>query len=262
MYLNPFRQSWSQGSPMTGAWATMPDPVAAEVLGRAGFDYVCVDQQHGLVDDSTMVPMLQAVDASGAASLVRVRWNEPPAIMSALDAGAAGVVVPMIQTPADAEAAVAACRFPPRGQRSYGPVRAREVMGSSDPDVVEQVVCIVMIETAPALASLDEILATPGLDGVYIGPSDLALCLGEKPGSTSELFRSTVATVLEACRRHEVAAGIHTASGEEARSYLEQGFDFVTAVSDAGLLGRAARAELAAARGSEPGAASGPATGY
>jgi len=246
-YANPFLTAWSNGERMTGAWGTLPDPIAAEVLGRCGFDYVCIDQQHGMIDDSTMFGMLQAVDASGAAPMVRVRWNEPPAIMSALDAGAAAVVVPMIETPEDAAAAVRSFRFPPTGLRSYGPIRARDVMGSADPDVVQQVACIVMIETRKALDHLDDIVSTPGVDGVYVGPSDLALALGERPGTTAQVFVEAVDAIRDACRKHGVAAGIHNASGRAAHHYLERGFDFATVVSDAGLLAQAAKAELAEA---------------
>ncbi len=244
MYTNPFLSSWSHGGRLTGAWSSLPDPIAAEILGRTGFDYVCIDQQHGMIDDSTMFGMLQAVDASGAAPMVRVRWNEPPAIMSALDAGAAAVMVPMIQTRADAEAAVRSFRFPPRGMRSYGPTRARDVMGSADPDVVEQVACVVMVETREALADLDAIVSTPGVDAVYVGPSDLALALGEKPGCTSGPFVSAVESVRAACQRHGVAVGIHNVNGPSAQHYLELGFDFVTVISDAVLLATAARIEL------------------
>lgn len=249
MYSNPFLRNWSEGGPaMSGAWCTLPDSVAAEVLGRQGFDYVCIDQQHGLIDDSTMVPMLQGIDASGAAPLVRVRWNEAPAIMSALDAGAAGVIVPMIETPEDAARAVSACRFPPLGQRSYGPIRAREVMGSSDAGIVQQVACIVMIETARALENLEEILSTPGLDGVYIGPNDLLLALGEQPNTAAPQHAEAIERIFNAGRQHGLAMGIHTGSGSDAAHYLAMGFNFVTVISDAGLLAKAARAELAVAR--------------
>lgn len=248
MYTNPFLDAWTRGRRLYGAWSTMPDPVAAEVLGRIGFDYVCIDQQHGMIDDSTMFGMLQAVDASGAAPMVRVRWNEAPAIMSALDAGAAAVVIPMIETRGDAEAAVRACRYPPLGLRSYGPIRSRDVMGSTDPDVLQQVACIIMIETRRALDELEAIVSTPGIDGVYVGPSDLALALGEKPGTMSEEFVATVEHIRATCERHGVATGIHNASGRSARHYRDRGFDFLTTISDAGLLAQAARAELDVAR--------------
>jgi 4-hydroxy-2-oxoheptanedioate aldolase len=245
---NPLTAAWRGGETVLGAWCTLPDPFAAEIFGRQGYDYVCIDQQHGMIDDSTAFPMVQAVAASGAAPIVRVRWNEPPAIMSALDAGALGVVIPMIETREDAIAAVSACRYPPAGQRSYGPIRARDVMGSTDPDVLSDVACIIMIETQRALADLDEIVSTPGIDAVYIGPSDLALALGEKPGSTAPIVDDTVQRIADTCRRHGVAVGMHTPAGAVARRYVERGFNFVTVFSDAGLIAAAAREQLDVAR--------------
>lgn len=257
-FVNPLTSAWRSGDPVLGAWCTLPDPFAAEIFGRQGYQYVCVDQQHGMIDDSTAFPMIQAISASGAAPVVRVRWNEPPAIMSALDAGALGVVIPMIETEQDAVAAVNACRFPPAGTRSFGPIRARDVMGSTDPDVLSDVACIVMIETPRAIDDLEAIVATPGVDAVYVGPSDLALSLGEKPGSVSALFNDTVTHILDVAHRHGVAVGMHTAAGKVARRYLEQGFDFATVFSDAGLIAAAAREQLAAAQSaSQPVAATG-----
>jgi 4-hydroxy-2-oxoheptanedioate aldolase len=247
-FRNPLTAAWGRGETVLGAWCTLPDPFAAEIFGRQGYDYVCIDQQHGMIDDSTAFPMVQAVAASGAAPIVRVRWNEPPAIMSALDAGALGVVIPMIETREDALSAVSACRYPPAGQRSYGPIRARDVMGSTDPDVLSDVACIIMIETQRALAELDEIVSTPGIDAVYIGPSDLALALGEKPGSTAPIVDDTVQRIADACRRHGVAIGMHTPAGSVARRYVERGFNFATVFSDAGLIAAAAREQLNIAR--------------
>jgi 4-hydroxy-2-oxoheptanedioate aldolase len=247
-FQNPLTAALRNGEQVLGAWCTLPDPFAAEIFGRQGYHYVCVDQQHGMIDDSTAFPMIQAISASGAAPIVRTRWNEPAAIMSALDAGALGVVVPMIETREDALGAVRACRFPPAGLRSYGPIRARDVMGSTDPLVLGDVACIIMIETASALNDLDAIVSTPGVDGVYIGPSDLALALGEKPGSTAPVVGETIQSIADACRRHGVAIGMHTPAGTVAKGYLERGFDFVTVFSDAGLIAAAARDQLAAAR--------------
>ncbi|RDH75064.1 2,4-dihydroxyhept-2-ene-1,7-dioic acid aldolase [Mycolicibacterium moriokaense] len=249
-FQNPLTAAWRRGETVLGAWCTLPDPFAAEIFGRQGYQYVCIDQQHGMIDDSTAFPMIQAVTASGAAPIVRVRWNEPGAIMSVLDAGALGVVVPMIETREDAIAAVRACRYPPTGLRSYGPIRARDVMASTDPDVLADVACIVMIETERALADLDQIVSTPGIDGVYIGPSDLALSLGEKPGSTAPIVDETIERVAQTCREHGVAIGMHTPAGAVARRYVERGFDFATVFSDAGLIAAAAREQLDVARSS------------
>ncbi len=143
---------------------------------------MCVDQQHGVVDYASMVPMLQAIGAAGAAPITRVLSKDPYEIMKVLDAGALGVIVPLIDNAAEAERAVAACRYPPRGNRSYGPVRASHVIGSRDPEeLAGEVLCIVMVETREGLERVEEIAATPGLDGIYVGPADLALSLGLFP---------------------------------------------------------------------------------
>jgi len=245
-FTNPLIEAWKNGRKVIGGWQTLPDALAAEIAARQGLGYVCIDQQHGLIDDSAAFPMLQGITAGGGIGIVRPRWNEPAAIMSALDGGAYGVIIPMIETPEHAAAAVHACRFPPYGQRSYGPIRARDIIGSTDPREIEKVACIIMIETAEAIARLDEILAVPGLDAVYIGPSDLALALGEKPGTTSPVLQENIDRIIEAAHRHGLAAGIHTAAGDVARRYLDQGLDFATMYSDAGLLAWAVQQQIAA----------------
>ncbi|GAB3598121.1 HpcH/HpaI aldolase family protein [Microbacterium tumbae] len=245
-FTNPLIDAWKNGRKVIGGWHTLPDSLAAEVAARQALDYVCVDQQHGLIDDSTAFPMLQGITAGGGIGIVRARWNEPAAIMSALDGGALGVIIPMIETPEDAAAAVEACRFPPYGQRSYGPIRARDIIGSTDPREIEKVACIIMIETAEAIARLDEIVSVPGIDAVYIGPSDLALALGEKPGTTSPVLQEAIDKILAAAHAHDVAVGIHTAAGDVARGYLDRGLDFATIYSDAGLLAWAVQQQIAA----------------
>src|SRR5918998_6518728 len=210
---------------------TVPGSVGAEIFAGTGVDYVCVDQQHGVIDYDSMVPMFQAIRAEGAAPITRVLSNDQFLIMKALDAGALGVIVPLVNSTEDAARAVAACRYPPRGMRSYGPVRAAGVIGSRDPEVLGgEVLCLVMVETREALERVEEIAATPGLDGIYIGPSDLALSLGLPPtldiqeGEHAE----AVGRIREACKRSGIAAGIHCPSGEWARKHAEAGFDLVT----------------------------------
>ena len=235
MFENPLSKIWKSGGQALGGWATLPSALLAEIAGRQKLDYVCIDQQHGMIDDSSAIGMLQAISITGATPIVRVRWNEPAAIMSALDAGALGVVIPMIENAEDAERAVSACRYPPHGQRSYGPVRSRDVVGSTDPRELEKMLCIVMIETEQAIENLEQILAVPGIDALYIGPSDLALALGENPGSQSDKFHETVERIRQTAQEKGVAIGIHTVHGEVAQKYLEAGFDFTTLYSDAGL---------------------------
>ncbi len=230
----------------------MPGSFGAELLTGAGVDYVCVDQQHGIIDYDSMVPMLQAIRAAGAAPITRVLSNNPFLIMKALDAGAWGVIVPMIDDAQEAARAVAACRYPPRGIRSWGPTRASVVLDSRDPEVLGgEVLCLVMIETRKGLENMEEISATPGLDGMYIGPSDLALSLGLSPtlDVTEDAHVEAVNSIREACHRNGIAAGIQSASGEWARRHAEAGFDMVTVTTDATLLSAAARREVETARG-------------
>ena len=244
-------------------WSVVPGFFGAELLSGTGVDYVCVDQQHGVIGYDAMVPMLQAIDAGGAAPITRVLSGDPYGIMKSLDAGPGGVIVPLVNSADDAQSAVAACRYPPRGVRSYGPSRASGVIGSGDPEVLErEALCLVMVETREALERVDEIAATPGLDGIYVGPSDLALSLGLAP--TLEVLEDEHAEAIErvrdACVRNGIAAGIQASSGEWARRHAEAGFDMVTVATDASLLRGAALAELGVVRGEDAEAA--PGQGY
>jgi 4-hydroxy-2-oxoheptanedioate aldolase len=251
MATNPIREIWAGDRPAFGLWSVMPGTTGAEILAKAGADYVCVDQQHGVIDYGSMAPMFQAIRAGGAAPITRVLSNDPFLIMKALDAGSWGVIVPLVSSAEDAARAVSACRYPPQGIRSFGPVLAADVIGSRDPEELGgKVVCLVMVETREALERVGEIAATPGLDGVYIGPSDLALSLGLPP--TLEIMEGehaeAVERIREACHRNGIAAGIHSPSGEWARRHAEAGFDLITVASDAPLLRGAAGQEMATAR--------------
>ncbi|CAA9446244.1 MAG: 2,4-dihydroxyhept-2-ene-1,7-dioic acid aldolase (EC [uncultured Rubrobacteraceae bacterium] len=249
---NPIREVWAEERTAFGLWLTIPDSFSAEIMAGADVDYVCVDQQHGVVDYTAMVPMLQAVKAAGAAPIARVLSNDPYQVMKSLDAGALGVIVPLVNNAEEAARVVAACRYPPRGIRSYGPIRAAGVIGSKDPeDLTREVLCIVMVETLEGLEKVEEIAGTPGVDGIYIGPADLALSLGLPPTAkiAEEAHVEAVRKIREVCKEHGIAAGIHATSGEWARKHAEAGFDMVTVAADASLLEDAARREVAAARG-------------
>lgn len=237
---------------MFGLWSVVPGSFGAELMAGAGVDYVCVDQQHGVIGYDSMVPMLQAVGAAGAAPITRVLSGDPYRIMESLDAGAWGVIVPMVNNADEAAGAVAACRYPPHGNRSWGPIRASVVIGSSDPETVaEAALCMVMVETREGLERVEEIAAIPGLDGIYVGPSDLALSLGLPP--TLEVTEARHAEAVErirgACHTNGIVAGIHCPSGEWARRHAGAGFDMVTVATDASLLKNAALHELGVARG-------------
>ena len=240
---NPVRTTLRSGGSVVAGWLTVGHPLQAEALAHAGFDAVAVDAQHGAVSDGELLGVLQAIATTDAVPLVRVAWNEPARIMKALDLGAYGVIAPMIEGPGDVEALIAACRYPPAGRRSYGPTRAAFYAG---PDYAEHandvVLAIAMIETRSALASLDEILAVPGLDMVFVGPADLSQALGGPPGADFEggPVPEALDRILERCRAHDVPAGIFCRSADHARAMLQRGFRFVTADSDVGYLRRGA----------------------
>ena len=219
-----------------GYWAVLDAPVATERIARLGYDYVAIDGQHGLAGYSGIRDGMMAIDAGGrSAGLVRVEANDLTAIGRSLDAGAAGVIVPLIDTAEDAAAAVHATRYPPRGGRSYGPMRSGLRIGPKPADADAATVVLAMIETPKGLANVEEICATPGLDGVYVGPSDLCLAVGGAfPGdpAVSESFENAVATVRKAAEKAGVAAGIHTAGGELAARRLAEGYTFASVASD------------------------------
>jgi len=234
--LTSLRDRWKAGEPTLGAWCTIPSPWTAEVAARSGHDWVCIDTQHGLIGYDVMLPMLQAISAGGVPSLVRVPWNEPGAIMKALDAGAGGVIVPMVNSVEEAGAAVDASRYPPDGIRSMGPTRAREV----DTEW-RNPICVVMIETVQAVARADEILAVPGIDAVFVGPNDLAVSAGVESsyeGSNPE-HRRLIEAIRRAAGAHGVAAGIMCGSPEVAAQWHEAGFVMLGLQSDTRLLAAA-----------------------
>lgn len=243
------REKWAKGETVFGLFAGLPCGFAAELVCAKGVDYVCVDQQHGLCDYRDMVEMARGIDARGAVPLTRVPANESWVIGKALDAGAQGVIVPLVNNRREAAAAVAACRYPPKGERSNGPARASVVMGSRDMKVTgDGVLCFVMVETRDGLDNVDDIATTPGLDGIYIGPSDLAISLGLGPGLDRDEPEhvAAVAKILAACQRHHVIPGIHTGSGRVAKNFAAKGFRLVTFGGDAALLRAGVEREIAA----------------
>jgi 4-hydroxy-2-oxoheptanedioate aldolase len=232
-----------------GYWSALDAPVATERIARLGYDYICLDGQHGYLGYSGLLGSLLAIDAAGgAAGLVRVEANDPTPIGRALDAGACGVIVPLIDTPADAAAAVAAVRYPPVGRRSFASNRS----GLRPAEANATNVVIAMIETPGALSEVDAICATPGLDGVYVGPSDLSLAVGGAfpmdPAVSAE-FEAAVTRVRESAREAGIAAGIHTPNGTTAARRLSEGYTFTSIASDLSHLEQAARGHLEAARG-------------
>lgn len=236
-----------------GYWVVLDDPIATERLARLGYDYVAVDAQHGLMGYTGIRNAMLAIDAGAtSAAMVRVEQNDPFAIGRVLDAGATGVIVPLIDTAEDAAAAVRATRYPPEGRRSYGPMRAQLRVGPAPAEANESVLLLAMIETPQGLRNVAEICATPGLDGIYVGPSDLRLAVGGETSTdpaVDEVFEQAVEKIAKAAEAAGIAAGIHTPNGEVARRRLEQGYTFASVASDLVHLEQAAKAHLSAARG-------------
>jgi 4-hydroxy-2-oxoheptanedioate aldolase len=236
-----------------GYWSVLDCPVATEWLAYVGWDYLALDLQHGLIGYSGMLSGLTAVDAAGGpVGLVRVEANDPTPIGRALDAGAAGVIVPLVNDAAGAARAVAAATYPPTGIRSYGPMRSQLRIGPVPAEADRDTVVLAMIETPEGLANVEEICAVPGLDGVYVGPSDLRLAVGgahpQDPAVADE-FEAAVTRVREAAEAAGVAAGIHTPEGAVAARRLAEGFTFASVASDLTHLKAASAAHLKAATG-------------
>jgi 4-hydroxy-2-oxoheptanedioate aldolase len=242
------RWRWQAGEPAIGAWCSIPSALSAEVVGQAGFDFVCADLQHGLADLGSAAPMLQAISITGADPFVRVPGNEPWLIMRALDLGAIGIVVPLVGSADEAARAARACRYPPAGIRSWGPVRVVSLKATDPAACNERVLCLPMIETPEGVANLEAICSVPGVDGIYVGPSDLALSHGVAPGPDLE---ELLATIVATARKCGIPAGIHVRSGVAARERAKSGFLFAGIATDRELLWRASLGELAAARGTE-----------
>jgi 4-hydroxy-2-oxoheptanedioate aldolase len=251
MRANRLRELWDAGKPAINGWCSMPGGFSAELMASMGWDAVTIDTQHGVIGYSEMLAMLQAISTTAATPLVRVSWNQPGEIMRALDAGAYGVICPMINDAAECAAFVQACRYPPEGFRSSGPTRA-VVYGGADYHACAngEMLAIAMIETAAGLENVEAIVATPGLDGVYIGPSDLSLAMGGPPGQDSDApdLMAAFDRILAACKAAGVRVGVHTNSPAYSQKMIGCGFDLVTVGSDTRYImsGRREAAEMRA----------------
>jgi 4-hydroxy-2-oxoheptanedioate aldolase len=244
------REQWSAGQSTLGTFLSLPSTITAENAARVGFDYVCVDNQHGVIDYQMAVVMMQAILLGGGTPIVRVPWNEPGIIGKMLDAGAEGIIVPMVNSAAEAQAVVNACRYAPVGSRSFGPVLAMPRIKNYANVANGMIATIPMIETVEALRNLDDILSVPGVDAIYVGPADLSISLGLPPGNNDDRheFTDALTAIVAACRRHGVVPGMHSAGALTERR-LEQGFQMLTVSSDLLSMRGAMTAELALARG-------------
>lgn len=250
---NRLRTVWAEGGAIVNGWLAIPSTFSAETMAHQGWDSLTIDMQHGVVDYQAMVGMLTAISTTPTVPVVRVPWLDEGILMKTLDAGAYGVICPMVNSAADAERLVAATHYPPRGGRSFGPVRAALYAGQDYPrHANDTIVVFAMIETRAGLENLDAILAVQGLDAVYVGPSDLSLALGCTPAfdDVAPPVAEAIDHILARCKHHGVTAGIHNGTSQGALQRIAKGFQFVTVGSDARLMAAGAQQVLAQMRAS------------
>ena len=248
---NRLRTIWKSGGAAVNGWLAIPNSFSAETMAHQGWDTLTIDLQHGVVDYQAAVTMLQAVSTTPTVPLVRVPWLEPGILMKTLDAGAYGVICPMINTREDAQRLVSYTHYAPKGTRSFGPIRALLYGGADYPQHAnDTIVTFAMIETRQALDNLESILSVEGLDAVYIGPSDLSLSLGCRPlfDDVDPPAQEAIDHILARAKAHGVVAGIHNGTAEGALSRVKKGFQFVTVASDARLMAAGSQQVLAKMR--------------
>ncbi|MDP3223854.1 MAG: aldolase/citrate lyase family protein [Rubrivivax sp.] len=248
---NRLRELWAQDKAAVNGWLAIPNSFSAEVMAHQGWDSLTIDLQHGVIDYAALVPMLQAISTTPTVPVVRVPWLEPGILMKVLDAGAYGVICPMINTREDAQKLVHYTHYVPQGTRSFGPVRASLYGGPDYPEHANKtIVTFAMIETAQALDNLDSILSVEGLDAIYIGPSDLSLSLGCKPvfDDVDPPVKQAIEHIMARCKAHGVVAGVHNGRADVARARVDMGYRFVTLGSDARLLAAGSQELLGAMR--------------
>jgi 4-hydroxy-2-oxoheptanedioate aldolase len=248
--IEPLKLRWQRDEVTLGAWCMIPGSLTAEILAKSGFDWALVDMQHGCMGYETAVEMIRAIDLAGITPIVRVPWNEPGIVGRMLDAGAMGIVAPMVNSVAEAQRLVESCLYPPAGRRSLGPVRVGARDGPAYvPGANARIAVIPMIETAEALAVVEDIAAVPGVDALFVGPFDLSFSLGLPPGDNDgkPAFDSAIARVNAAARRSGVATAV-LSNPALAPLRHAQGFRMISVVTDAALLGVAAQGALATAR--------------
>lgn len=225
--------------PMNNVFLTTPNNWTAELMAHAGFDSLTLDMQHGLIDLATAVSMLQAISTTATIPLVRAQWNTPAHLMQMLDAGAQGIICPMIYTARDAEDFVAACRYPPAGIRSFGPIRA-QLYASKDyfETANDSILKFAMIETKEAYENLEAIAAVEGLTGIYVGPFDLSVSLGlkKKADFNSPELLNILQGVLKTASQMSLKTGVYTVRPEDAKKVKAMGFDLVSCGDDTGIL--------------------------
>jgi 4-hydroxy-2-oxoheptanedioate aldolase len=249
---NNVKKIWASGKAVVNGWLAIPSGFSAEVMAQCGFDSVTVDLQHGVQDYHSMVQCFQAMQPHPVTPMVRVPWNEPGIIGKVLDGGAMGVICPMVNTKKEAEAFVSACKYPPQGTRSNGPIRAGMYGEATSYQTTanDETLCIPMIETQTAVKNLDAILDVEGIAGIYVGPSDLGFSYGLVPKldrDEPEILK-IYDKMLKACDKRGIFAGIHTGSAAYAARAIGMGFRLTTLMNDSGLMATAAKAGVAQIR--------------
>lgn len=252
---NKVKTLWSKGECALTGWLAIPSGLSAEMMAQQDFDAVTVDMQHGAADYADMLAMLQAISTTDKTPMVRVPWNDPAIIGRVLDAGAYGVICPMVNTAAECKAFVEACRYYPEGGRSVGPIRAG-LYGGSDYFAAanKTIITMAMIEHKDGVANLDEILATPGLDAVFVGPSDLAVSMDHQPGFDPQWpdVKDAIALIADRCIAAGVVPGIHVGSVEAGEEMRQLGYKFIAYLSDFRMLQMAFSKALPAFRAGTP----------
>jgi 4-hydroxy-2-oxoheptanedioate aldolase len=239
------------GETVFSGWCGLPYPIVAEMLGRDGFPAVTIESQHGLWDVAGVLAGIAAVRQGGAAPLVRVPWGDFALVSRALDFGAEGIIAPMINTPADARALAGAAKFPPIGERSWGPHRATTLAGLSDQSIYlreanDHIVTLAMIETRTALQNFDAIIETPGVDGFFLGPSDLSIALsdGKTVDPLSKEVERELDRMIAGAQRAKKIPGAYCHSAERAVALAKRGVKFLAVSSDLAMLRAGAAAVM------------------
>lgn len=228
-------KKWDKNIPTLNGWLSLNHSFSAEVMAKAGFDSITLDMQHGVSDYSTLIPILQALQGSKIPTLARVKWNDAGEIMKTLDAGVNGIICPMINSKKDAKKLIKWCRYPPLGERSFGPIRAKFLYEENYFKIANQEIYVfAMIETAQAIENIDEILELEGINGVYIGPADLSSSLGIEPkfDQENEEFLEKIAFILQKTKQYHKYIGIHNLTPEYAKKMAKLGFNFLTIGSE------------------------------
>jgi 4-hydroxy-2-oxoheptanedioate aldolase len=250
MLKNRLKQIWAEGRPSINGWLSIGNAFAAEIMAAQGYDSVSIDVQHGALDYGSVLPMFQAMRASGVVPMARVPWLEPGIIMKVLDAGAYGVICPMVNTAEQAAEFVSYMRYPPHGQRSFGPTRVSFAAGANYAgEANDEILAFAMVETKQAMANLDVIAATPGLDGIYVGPADLTFSLMDgtlAPGFDREEpeMIEALQRIVAACNSNGIRAALHCGTADYAVRAIGWGFDMTTVSGDSRLLAAAAAASV------------------